>query len=239
MYEELPNVTPSSAIGTLFADRVIANLGWPVIPRNNAGNLVARPSPTNKEQRGRSMKTLGTAIAIFVTVVVLASASCAALFPATVLETPLGGTDYSYKITNNDASRVIVGWQLHWAVDDTADANLSGLNFVPATGYLAKPNNWWVLDTDTQPYLPAWIGNVDIFGNFTEFVPANGGFRTPFSVHYTGSIKPTLFSVYYSDYEGPSDKMNFDGSAGTVPEPGSILVLLSGLAATGLLRRRK
>ena len=184
------------------------------------------------------MKTLGIAIAVIVTVGILASASCAALFPAQITETFAGG-NYSYKITNNDTSRVIVGWQLHWALDDNTDALLSSQNFLPATGYLAKPTSWYSLDTDTQSLLPGWIGNTDQSGNFTEFVSANGGFKTPFTVHYTGAIKPTLFSVYYGNYDGPSSKMQFNGSAPPVPEPGSIVVLLSGLAATGLFRRKK
>jgi len=186
------------------------------------------------------MKTFGIVIAVIVTVGILTSASCAALFPATVVETP-SGANYSYKITNNDPSRVIVGWQLHWAVADGADASISALNFNPLSGgYLAKPNtNWYPLDLDTQPYLPAWVGNSDMTGHFTEFVAANGGFKTPFSVHYTGSIKPALFSIYYSDNYIQSDKMTFAGGVPTVPEPGSILVLLSGLATTGLFRRKK
>ena len=185
------------------------------------------------------MKTITLSIAAIVALGAFASVACAADFE--VVATP-SGDNWIYEVFNNSTNLTIIDWQVHWSTDPTEDANLCAANFDPDTGYINLPGNWEAVDDLVEPSF--WIDDWFYPAETIDPGESQGGFEVeyestaPAGPPAPAEVVPTMFQVGYLDTNDDyyrSDLMDMTG----IPEPGSIAVMLIGLAGSGLLIRRK
>lgn len=204
----------------------------------------------------RTIKLIATIIAV------LSIASVAyAANPGFTVSATHTGNDWTYVFANAAGSGASVfAWTLYWADNATpggpgylpadqtaADANfydgftVVGGNVVidssnPNYGYpFALPNSWFV---DYSYINHPSFTSTDNSGNPISPIAA-GGSQT-FKVHYYGSTAPGLFMALYGPSSAPLQAFGtVSGVPGTVPEPGSILALLSGLGSLAAFKLRK
>jgi hypothetical protein len=174
----------------------------------------------------REMKTLIT-LAVIIVMAVCGTAAVAADFTCTPQQV---GANWMYTVTNNHASLDVVEWCVRWSANDTTNAALSLANFTHAdASYISVPSQWFRTDADDEPR--CWTDDLAYGG-----APImHGGGQKSFTLAFKpGATLPSLFKVAY--VQGStfmwSDCMS-------IPEPGSIAILLSGLVGSGLFLRRK
>ena len=198
------------------------------------------------------MKNIKLVTLIIAVLCIAASAACAVV-PDFEIEgrastSPAG--DWIYKVTNHSASSYVVAFTLYWqnpffGTNDQTDASA---NFYDGDygsdtgnsnyGYQHFTNGNWEPDF-TYANHPGF-GSVSAINRIAPVTGVVDGFQ----VFYKGAVKPTFFQVNIQDYQGNPlsyqyGNVSYVGSP-SVPEPGSMLALLSGLiGSVGAFRFRR
>jgi len=169
------------------------------------------------------MKTLVTAL---MAIVVMAVCGTALAADFVVTQTQVGG-NWKYTLQNNHASWDVVEWCLRWSCDDAENDALSALYFNPVdASYISLPANWERAG-GTEPHFTTYLSSAAV---------KHGGNQKDFTIVYKpNAVLPTLFQVgceQNGQWVGWSDCM-------PIPEPSSVVALISGLIGSGVLIRRK
>lgn len=202
-------------------------------------------------------------VATVIALSALASAvSFAAANPGFSVSATHVGNDWTYVVSNAAGSNAsLFACTLYWF--DTA--NHDGPGYLPQDQTTADANFYdgftvvggsVVIDTTNPKYgykftLPAsWyvdysyinhpsVTSTDNYGNPVSPI-APGGSKT-FTFHYWGSTAPTLFTALYTQNGLTGTQQTYGNISGVVPEPSSILALMSGVGALAGIkfRRRK
>lgn len=180
----------------------------------------------------REMKTLVTTIVVIIVLAVCGTAALAADFVCTPSKI---GDQWTYTLRNNHASYDIVEWRLCWDANDAINAPIAAANFTRANAsYIAKPTAW---DRSDDPTEPRWWTDDAMWGGQPILRASGAAGQKSFTIVYKSptSVPAGMFKVGYV----VSNSFQWSSAMNVVPEPGSIAILLSGLAGTGLFLRRK
>lgn len=181
------------------------------------------------------MKTLVISITAILILAVLGTAALAVDFVCTRQKI---GDQFTYTLKNNSTTVDIVEWRLAWDANDALNAPLAAANFTRAdASYISTPAQWFRSDDPTEP---RWWTDDLVYGGAP--IMKNGGQKSYTIVYKTSSsLEASLFKVGWATSGGGfvwSSAMTVDGVP-PIPEPGTIAVVLSGLAGAGLLFRRR
>ena len=150
------------------------------------------------------------------------------------LETDLGdGTfQYDYTVTNASDPDEDAGFDLY-AVLFTYDSAVS------LTGVLL-PSDWFWSPSDVDFF----YGDVFTFSTLPGPPPfgmdiAPGMSLSGFSFWFDGQVGDSLFEATFSNPTYPFDPVIISGTTAPVPEPATILLLITGMVGMGVFGRKK
>jgi len=176
------------------------------------------------------MKSL---VAVLSVIIVLAT--CGAAIAADFTCTPSkAGDQWTYTLRNDHPTYDIVEWRLLWNANDTLNEPLAAANFTRANAsYIAKPTSW---DRSDDPTEPRWWTDDAPYGQPILHASGAAGQKSFTIVYKSPTSTPApLFKVAYVT----GGNFTWSSAMNVVPEPGSIVALLSGLVGSGLFLRRK
>ncbi len=184
------------------------------------------------------MKTLVSTVAVIVFVIVMGTAVMAADY---VCMASKSGDQWTYTVQNNHATYDVVEWHLSWNNDDGLNAPIAADNFTrDDASYLSIPLKWFRTDDQTEP---RWYTDDLVMGGAPILHASGVAGQKAFTIVYKSpsSTPAPLFKVARmqgTSWIGWTEAMSVGGDV-IIPEPGTIAVMLSGLAGSGLLFRRK
>ncbi len=155
-------------------------------------------------------------LSLMLALLVLCSASAFAVAPFSMtVEAGATPNSWVYTLTNNDTTGDVIPTYLDILWDPAVPTSYYTVTAAPA-GWVINPSFDW----------PAF----DAIGNDPGPEQSLSGFEL------TADTYAPFFTAYYNVM---SDEFTFDGAVTPVPEPGSLLALLGGVASLGAMIRRR
>jgi hypothetical protein len=173
------------------------------------------------------MRLVQCLLCVLVGIACTSSAFCSPIFGLTPTHVADGYWSYMLANSSTNGERA-VGWTLHWSTDLNTDYTMAVANFDQYSGYIQCPANW-----NRQFGNSPWFA---VNNEFFDPLPP-GQSVSGFQLHYgtLSNPQPTAPQYYSVEYlDGTTHQTTAVMAIGSVPEPGSFLVAITGVLLFGL-----